>query len=370
MNTRHDDDFRDLEADLRSALQAEAQSIIPGERLAAIQHQVRMQSAPARPRTRWLALVAAAAAVALVATMAALSLFPGLRTPNDPAASGPTISSTPATDPFGSPVPSETSASGSAALPVYYLTMGGLPSGGARWLLARTFVRPQAGSATDPQTRIRAALQWCLSPAAWPHDDLAPAFTDVRVTAMSAAPDVLTVTLSGPGRDLSGSGDANLAEMAVQQLVWTAQAAYGQRVPVSFRVADGSRLLLGRLPTTARYDRPDTSAIFSQAAPVWIDSPGIGQVLPAGTPTRASGLAAVGTTVAWHLENLSGGAVIASSSATLGDLVAPSGQRGYAFDLPLLTPGSYALRVSTMPEGTAGTDGSGAVVAVATFTVE
>ncbi|MFZ1374724.1 MAG: hypothetical protein WAS01_13095, partial [Nostocoides sp.] len=159
MNTRHDDDFRDLEADLRSALQAEAQSIIPGERLAAIQHQVRMQSAPARPRTRWLALVAAAAAVALVATMAALSLFPGLRAPNNPAASGPTISSTPATDPFDSPVPSETSASGSAALPVYYLTMGGLPSGGARWLLARTFVRPQAGSATDPQTRIRAALQ-------------------------------------------------------------------------------------------------------------------------------------------------------------------------------------------------------------------
>ena len=92
MNTRHDDDFRDLEADLRSALQAEAQSIIPGERLAAIQHQVRMQSAPARPRTRWLALVAAAAAVALVATMAALSLFPGLRAPNNPAASGPTCS--------------------------------------------------------------------------------------------------------------------------------------------------------------------------------------------------------------------------------------------------------------------------------------
>ena len=57
-----------VEEALRAALAADATSITPAERLAAIQDQVRMQPAAPRRATRWLSLAAAAAIMQEVAT--------------------------------------------------------------------------------------------------------------------------------------------------------------------------------------------------------------------------------------------------------------------------------------------------------------
>jgi hypothetical protein len=149
------------------------------------------------------------------------------------------------------------------------------------------------------------------------------------------------VTLSGPGRtDL----DADTARVAVQQLVWTAQAALGKgNLPVRLASADGSDTLLGSLPTASTYRRPASRDLYYQdLAPIWVTAPARGQVLPASTPVAARGEATVfEANVRWQL--LRDGQEVDSGFTTASE--GAPGRGTWTVDLGRRPAGAYTVRV-------------------------
>jgi hypothetical protein len=166
-------------------------------------------------------------------------------------------------------------------------------------------------------------------------------WSGTTVKAVQVTPQLITVTLSGPGSP--GITDKDVARVAVQSLVWTAQAAVGKgTIPVTFVVADGSTKLFGRLPAAQKYNRPPSDQSYDDLAPIWVTSPGRDATLPQGKPVVVKGEATVfEATVGWQL--LKGTSVAKQGHAT-ASVGAP--QRGtYSFSLGSLAPGSYAIRV-------------------------
>jgi hypothetical protein len=170
----------------------------------------------------------------------------------------------------------------------------------------------------------------------------------------------ITVDLS-KGLDHTPAGGG---ELAVQQIVWTVQAAVGQgSLPVRITIPDDADLAPG-LPSTQAYNRPtDPIDVSMILAPVWVDAPYRGQVLKAGRPLTVSGIASTfEATVEWEL--LESGAQV-ESGATMADIGAP--QRGaYEFTTTTaLATGSYVIRVVE----TSAKDGSVAAEQRIPFTV-
>lgn len=162
-----------------------------------------------------------------------------------------------------------------------------------------------------------------------------PAGTALR-SPVSAAGGVITVDL---GREALRpvSLDTATAELAVQQIVYTVQAALGSTDPVRLLV-DGAPIpeLFGAVPTAQPVHRADQYAVRSL---VQIDDPaegaGVGR-----TVTVSGEAAAFEANVPWQV--LRDGAVVQRGFAT-----AAQGQRfaAYAFTVTL-APGSYVVRVT------------------------
>lgn len=277
-----------LSSQLRAALDADAARIQPSDRLAEIRARTQLVTAPAPSRGRsWgFSALAAAAVVAMVV----LGVRWGASAPADPAGRGLPSPST--TSAIGDP-PAQAIPAG-RALPVFALARITEPGSGAaatqqRWALQRWFVPSDIPTAAPAPLAVRAAVRWAMGPGLTEPGTTAP-FNGTVATEVTVTPELITITLSNGGH---ASADAELARISLQQMVWTAQAAYGHRVPVTFRLADGADLLLGRFPAGGRYDRPDSDRIATEAAPVWIDGPGLGAALPAGRPVTLTGLADV-----------------------------------------------------------------------------
>lgn len=367
-------DPSDLDDLLRAALCAEANRISPQDRLAGIRARAAGEPAAVvdRGRGRLLSLLVAAAVVAMVV----VGVRGGAQAPADPAAGtglGPTPS---AGMPPGRGTPA---APRGAALPVFALTRITEPGPDAagtrqRWALQRWFVSSDLPSPAPARLAVRDAVRRALGLGVLSDPDRLPAFDMVTGDA-EPTPELITITLSGGGRPLTGAADAEFARLSVQQLVWTAQAAYGHRVPVTFRLEDGGDLLLGRFPAAARYDRPDSDRILTDAAPVWIDQPGLGATLSADTAFTLTGLAAVpDNRLTWTITRAptastgtaasttgpppaagSPASVPAGSDAPVlaGEAVAdeavrggPPAQRRYTVVIPGLQPGQYRLTVA------------------------
>ncbi len=328
-----------VEEALRAALAADATSITPAERLAAIQDQVRMQPAAPRRATRWLSLAAAAAVVGVVGSVAAVDLWRDAH-PSDPLASTTISASTPS-EPPATPTTSAQTLSPSA-LPVYFPATNDTDM--QTWLLTRTFITPAAGAATDPASRINAALTWAMrSDVVYPLADLAPPWHGMDVKQVDVADDLITITLASGGTANLWSEQAERSVIAM--FVWTAQAVLGRgRVPVTFVLADGGRALFDRFPAADRYDREASDQLTGVVAPVWIDLPGIDQVLSAGKAISVRGLAlAPSSPLSWQLRRAQGMTEVATGSTT-ADEARP--QAAFAFTIDALPEGTYYLTVS------------------------
>jgi hypothetical protein len=206
-----------------------------------------------------------------------------------------------------------------------------------------------------PEARARAAVALAMaeSPVGSSYERLWAGVTLAGVDVGEA--DRITVRLSGPAT--VPQEDAGLA---VQQLVWTAQAAAGQgNVPVRFVLEDGSATVAGDLSASADYLRPtDEAEVAGLLAPLWVDDPARGEVLPAGSAITVKGQASTfEATLSWQLLGGAtgdpGGTVVHDGFATASAGAPARGE--FTFTLPPLPAGSYTIRVFevSMQDGSA-----------------
>jgi hypothetical protein len=376
MSDRRDpaDDFMDpdyepgefdlVERRLRRALHQEAALMEPTDRLGDILAAAGSGDAGGTDDTRrngpprWLAPVAAAAAVAVIAgtlwvatsgdEQAAPPAAPSVTQPPAPTPSqsspSPEPSPSPTTSPTTSPSPSSAPVAERALLPVYYVG----PVGGQRevWRLYREFLRGEVPTTAGDEAKAKGALDLALDAQPFSNTDgyLQP-WSGTTVEKVTVTPQRITVRLTNAGSP--GVTDADIARVAVQQLVWTAQAAVGKgTIPVTFEIADGSPKLFGRLPASATYNRPGSrEEYYRDLAPIWVTAPGRDAVLPAGKPVVVKGEATVfEANVSWQLRRGATQVTTGFATATAG---AP-GRGEYSFSLGTLPPGSYTIRVFEM----------------------
>jgi hypothetical protein len=329
-----DDDMKDsdIERQLRESLRRHAERITPRERRTEILAMVHEQTEMTEPRRRWLIPVAAAAAVALIGAIAW-----GVSNTGGSLQVTPAATSTSSTT--GTPTSNTTGATTQVALPAYFV---GASSGtGDTFGLYREFVRTAVPAGATPAQKAKAAVAVAMN--AQPFTNFEPyvqPWSGTKVEDLKLTPNLITITLSGPG---ASGFTPDQTKLAVQELVWTAQAAIGQgTIPVKFVVADGSTKLFGTYATNKTYNRPTKELQYEDLAPIWILSPERGKVFPAGAPVVANGEScAFEATTQWELKK--GGAIVKSGS-TMASSGCPI--RGtWKVNLGVLAAGNYTFRM-------------------------
>ncbi|CAN5477346.1 hypothetical protein BH11ACT8_BH11ACT8_06410 [soil metagenome] len=209
---------------LREAIAEAVSDVEPTNRLAAIRRETSQHS-----NRRWYA-VGGASVLAAAASVTAVAVLGNGTTPraDDPAgpspspvptAPAPTKTAGTAPDPSGSPVA------------VYYIGAG--PDGAdSPWaVLFREFVTPT--ETADPVQLLMTR----------PEDpDYLTEWEPGSLLGSSVEDGVITVTIGASvSLDRPRGWSGREAELAVQQVVYTLQAHYGDRLPVQFASADGPR---------------------------------------------------------------------------------------------------------------------------------
>jgi hypothetical protein len=356
-------EFDQVERRLRQALARDAEQVRPSNRLDTILHEAREVgpvTATGGSGTRhWVLPLAAAAAVAAIIGGVWWSGQDDGSTVTPPATHGPSVSSSaPTTASTGSPTTSAPSATEAVSLPVYFVG----PVGGdtTKYRLFREFLRatiPVGGGAAN---RVEAALGLAMNAQPFSNTDgyLQP-WSGTRVTTASVTPEAIEVELSGPG---AGGFDAETQRLAVQEIVWTAQAASQTSLLVRIRVADGSTTLFGSISTDQDFTRPPSDRLYEDVAPIWVTAPTRDQVLPAAKPVVVKGLAIVfEATVNWQLDR---GTTQVSTGHATASIGAPM-QGAYSFSLGRLAAGDYTIRVREL----SAQDGSVSAEKAVSFTV-
>jgi len=329
----------DLERRLREVLHREAERIKPHERrteILAMVHDDEKQIA--EPRRRWLIPGAAAASVALIgAVIWGVSNTGSSQqaTPAMTSASAPAIVSPDATSNG-----SVASATTQVALPAYFV--GANTTAGNQFGLYREFIPTAVPVGATPAQKAKAAVAAAMN--AQPFTNYEPyiqPWSGTSVTDVMVTRSLITITLSGPG---ASGFTAAQTKLAVQELVWTAQAAIGQgTTPVKFVVANGSPALFGTYPTTQTYNRPTPDLQYEVLAPIWITTPVRNHLYPAGATVVAAGQSCSfeGTTQ-WQLKK-------STTTVKSGVATASSGcpTRGtWQVKLGVLAAGDYTFRMS------------------------
>lgn len=289
----------------------------------------------ASPRRHWFIPVAAAASVALIGAIIWGAASSGSSQRITPAAGAAKTSAAPAAALNGA----VSGTTKMVSLPAYFV--GASARTGNRFGLYREFVRTAVPAGATPAQKTRAAVTVAMNakPLTRYEPYLQP-WSGTSVRSLTVTPSRITITLSGPGpRGLT----AAQTKLAVQQLVWTAQAAVGKGpIPVKFVVAGGSTKLFGTYSTAQTYNRPAKEMQFQVLAPIWITSPERAQVFAAGTPVVVKGEScAFEATTAWQLKKA--GTLVRSGVTT-----ASSGcpERGtWQVKLGGLGAGSYTFRM-------------------------
>jgi len=360
MNPRNPDPG-DLEDRLREVLREEAARINPGERRTEIlamtkrTQQTQQEGKRVEPPRRWLIPAAAAASVALIGaavwgvsnaggsqqvTPAATSTSTTAPT-QAPTAAPPAVppsQSAPSVSPSAAAKGALAGATSQVSLPAYFV--GAKVPTGNTFGLYREFVRTAVPAGATQAQKARAAVAVAIR--ATPFNSVTPylkPWAGTSVTNLTVDPSRITITLSGPG---APGFTAAQTKLAVQQLVWTAQAAVGQgNIPVKFVVTNGTAKLFGTYPTAQTYNRPPAALQYQVLAPIWITSPAQNQVFGTGPVVAAGQSCAFEGTTAWQLKR--GGAVVRSGS-TLASSGCPT--RGtWQVKLGALGAGSYTFRM-------------------------
>jgi Immunoglobulin-like domain of bacterial spore germination len=321
----------DFERQLRESLHRDAERVSPRDRRTEILAMVHDDTQIAQPARRRFIPLAAAVSVALIGAIIWGVSNTGGGQPVQPAASSTSSSS-------ASPS-ATTGATAQVALPAYFV--GATSGTGDRFGLYREFVKTTVPVGATPAQKARAAVAVAMN--AQPFTNFEPyiqPWSGQSVKDVTMTPSLITITLSGS----SASGfTSEQTKLAVQELVWTAQAAVGQgTIPVKFVVADGSSTLFGTYPTAQTYNRPTKDLQYQDLAPIWITAPERGHVYKAGTSVVVTGEScAFEATTQWQLKK--GGAVVRS-----GSTMASSGcpLRGtWKVDLGPLAAGDYTFRM-------------------------
>ena len=346
-------------ARLRALLEDAVADVQPPPALDRI--RARTKVTPMRRTRPWL-FVTAGAVAATAATIAAVSLVDG-RSPQAGDDRAPVAATSPSPSDTGDPDPGEPTptpspsdgptsttagpsapaptggAGGPTALPVYFT--GDAPTGPR---LFREFRPAPSGTAATSEARLAAALQLAVAGSA--------ADPDYRSDWLEIGDGDHTVTAEdgtgASGRLVLRFGDAadvaerpadmarGTARLAVQQLVYTAQAVVQERVPVTFADSTGRPLptLLGEAATTV-----DAAPALEVQAPVWVISPQEGQQVGRTFTVQGRG-AFFEANVSWQLLDIAG-TVVEEGFATARECctLAP-----YTFEVTA-EPGDYVLRV-------------------------
>jgi hypothetical protein len=334
-------EFDQTERHLRQALARDAEQVRPSSRLDTILHEAHelgpVTATGGSGARRWLLPLAAAAAVAVIIGGAWWSGQDDRSTVTPPQTSS-SSSPAPTTAPTDTPTTGSPSATESVTLPVYYVG----PVGGdtVKYKLFREFLRGTIPTGGGEANRVESALGLAMDAQPFSNTDgyLQP-WSGTRVTSAAVTPEAIEVELSGPGAD---GFDAQTQRLAVQELVWTAQAAAQKTLPVRFRVADGSTTLFGSISTDQDFTRPPSDRLYEDLAPIWVTAPARDQDLPAAKPVVVKGLAIVfEATVNWQLDR---GTTAVATGHAMASIGAPM-QGEYTFSLGTLTAGDYTIRV-------------------------
>lgn len=149
----------------------------------------------------------------------------------------------------------------------------------------------------------------------------------------------VTVVLSRGGVAVT---DDRVALLAVQEVVWTAQAVVGKgNLPVRIETADGSRIL-GRDPSGLQATRPAKADQWQVLGPIWVTAPASQAVVAAGPVTVSGEATVVEAALRWRVEQAQGGAVVREGPATASE-GAPG--RGTWRLTTTLSPGIYRVVV-------------------------
>jgi len=342
---------------LRELLDNTVAGIEPDDRLNQILDRTKVTNMSARRPWLWGAGGAALATAAVITAVAMIGN--PLQQSADPGPAGtPSGTPTQATEPAPTE-PTESSsapAPSGAALPVYYL--GDTPQGPR---LYREF-QPNVDSIDPVMAAVAAAVEGTpLDPdyrSGWP--------AGASVTSAGATPDLLTIDLTGDLHDRPAGMSAQDASLALQQVIYTAQAAYQHgRVPVQF--------LLNGSHTDQLLGEPASEPL---AEGTWYDTLALVNITDPAESTHVSGTLHVTglassfeANVPWKI--LQGTKVVDQyffMAEQGGDLV-----KLYPFagdiDLSGLAPGTYTLVCST-DDPSGGAEGSGPTSDTRTIVVE
>ena len=329
---------------LRDLLDHATSDVEPGHGLDAITSRTKVRTMSARP---WY-LGAAAAVVATAATVTAVAVVgngggtssvpePGPAASSVTTEDTPTEQDSPTTEESSAP-PSQEPVPIESAVPVYYV---GDTGQGPR--LYREF-HPGIGGAQLDQALVDAVGRTPDDPD---YRTVWPAGTEVSGSFDGIGDDgLIGIAVTSPTgaslRDRPSGMSPDEAEMAVQQLVYTAQAAVQSSAPVEFRL-DGDRTdqLLG-VPTAEPLAR---GAQESTLAQVWILGPVEGAEVQTGFEVTGIG-AFFEANVVWELHDGSAGGKVVASSAGSGPVTAEECCTMAPFSFTVeAPPGRYTLVV-------------------------
>lgn len=327
---------------MRRLFDETVRDIEPRDRL----EEIRMRTTVTPLRRRPWVLGAAGAALATAATVAAVAVIGSNAGTTD---EGPGFAGSPSAPagPTETGEPSPTAAPGETfTVAVYYA--GDTPRGPR---LFREFHRADGSSEAD------AALDDAVGTR--PDDaDYRSLWTGLGVTDVEASRgsggETLVVDLLTDGsslRDRPDGMDPDESALALEQLIYTGQAAVQERAPVQFLV-NGERTdtLLGEPVSEplAQSDAVDVQAL------VWVTEPGEGAEVSA--PFQVTGVAnAFEANVQWEL--VQDGTVVERGFTTAEEAFTFA---EYSFEVPEVPPGEYTLVVhDTDPSG--GAEGAGGV---------
>jgi Immunoglobulin-like domain of bacterial spore germination len=318
---------------LAEVLTSQAGRIDPGERLD------RIRDAVAQPHRRWLPVVAAVAAFAVVGggSWALLDhdLDGGSRRPATPIAT----SSSPHPTSAASPTPTSSSAALiPVTVPVYYL--GAQVKG-----LFREFQHTTA-PANNPERTVEQALRLAVDPAAPQRPgDTSPWLpgTSAALRAEFVNTEQVVVLLPTDEQQAHGRSPEQ-ARLAAQQLVWTVTATMqDSRLGVRILFGDHTGLLFGSLSTKPLFHRPPSDQSYQDLSAIWILQPAPGATVQ--SPVTFSGQACTfEANLAWQVLS---GPVGSTTLVRSGRTTATSGcpQRGtWSVKVAGLPAGAYTFR--------------------------
>lgn len=319
--------------DLRAVFHDAVSDVEPRDRLAEVRRRTRARRTT---KARWAPVLVGAGAVAAT-VVAATFVVGGLgdddRDDEPPVAGGPTSEE--------STVPT-TSAAG-----LYFVGETGT---GLRLFREFQAVTPTS----DPAEKVLFALQRLASDLGPKDRDYDTLWPEDSFTAVEVEDDRIVVEL-GTEEALQPTDPTGAAYLGVQQAVYTAEAALGDRLPVAFeRGGEPAREVLG-LRVGAQVDR-DTS--FGITAPVNITDPSEGLLVEDGTLSANGTMSTNVRRVEWTLSSL-GGDVVDRGEATHIDIEGPDaratlGAPGWEtgeIDLSGLAPGQYVFTVTGLDVG-------------------